>query len=588
MKTNLLLISILGFSGWLQAQDTIRSLIITEASFTTSSAYVELTNSGDSALHLNRFEFGVIHPYDKRIDTTDLNRWFFVGQDDWFMLPDTMLDPGESIVFTGSSLPSGNSDEEDCWYVRYHNTFWSVDTEPLLIRDSIVTDQVGGIFTGPAGQQAPGVKDAAGVPGATRNSILVRKFSIIQGNIDFEKGRGTNAFESEWIVIPLQVHDTSVCRNQFWTLGNHVNAHLGPETLLSNTIAINWTDTTLVIPWGIRRDDPVMKEFTRKPGIAWHYDYSASYNDSAYLSAQTGDVLTLFACGDNAEVIPFRITVSDATADANIVIPKRLVDPVLSFAGQGPLYEVTENVPGMDTIRGDALTANSYAAHIDTLFKYLEGAPAAMWEIVFVDGIEKIFVKNGDLLRVKSESGLVKDYYIKVTGQYINYDAFVTSDIYTVDQVSYNITCNLMQNDSIPVTEFISNLIPSQGASIRVFNSNYLEKTGIVEPGDFIVVTSVDGYNKSYYTIQVFIVNANTADFKSIRIFPIPSQGVLNISGIPERSRITVKDITGRNLIETIANKNTIQISLENKPAGMYFIRISNDTGSVCYKVIVK
>ena len=80
----------------------------------------------------------------------------------------------------------------ECWYVRYH----------LSNGDSIVTDQVGGVFTGADGQQALGAKDVAGIKAATSNSTLVRKFSVKQGNIDFNVARGINAEESEWIAVP--------------------------------------------------------------------------------------------------------------------------------------------------------------------------------------------------------------------------------------------------------------------------------------------------------------------------------------------------------------------------------------------------
>jgi hypothetical protein len=470
MKTKLLLLLILiSFVGWLQAQDTIRSLIISEARFDEAlDAYVELTNMGDSALHLKNFEFGVVHPWDARIDPTDINKWFNVGADSWFMLPDTTLDPGKSIVIAniydfnpkmwqvvpnhwaqsitkpeiwrladiqikqpevpvqptfGDSVSTYSDIGEvwqgrECWYVRYHNTFWSNDPIPILIKDSIVTDQVGGIFIDPDGQQAWGGKNVAGVLGATENSILIRKFSVKHGNIDFENSRGTNASESEWTVIPIEVTDRfEATRDLFWTVGNHVNASLEPETLISDAVSINWIDSTLIVPWGIRRDDSVMHKFSRKPGIAWHFDYSASHVDSAYMSVRTGDVLTVYACGDVASVIPFRLIVSDPTTDASIVIPKRTENSHHSFLGQGAFCEVTDKVPGMDTIRSNILYGISHATSTDTLFKYLEKAPNASWTIIFVDGAAtRTYLKNGDILQVTAEDGNVKEYFIKVSG----------------------------------------------------------------------------------------------------------------------------------------------------------------------------
>jgi hypothetical protein len=200
MKTRLLLfLFLLSFGGCLHAQDTIRSLVISEARFDNAPlAYVELTNMGDSALHLKNFEFGVVHPWDSRIDGSDINKWFNVGANNWFM-----FEPGESIVIFEESMATYSDVGEvwqgrECWYLRYHYAFWSDDPVPVLIKDSIVTDQVGGIFIGPDGQQAWGAKDVAGVLGATENSILVRKFSVKYGNIDFENWKTSNADESEF------------------------------------------------------------------------------------------------------------------------------------------------------------------------------------------------------------------------------------------------------------------------------------------------------------------------------------------------------------------------------------------------------
>lgn len=138
MKTKLWITFVLyAFASWLQAQDSIKNLIISEARFdNTFNAYVELINMSDSALQLSCFEFGVAHPWDSRIDTIVPDERFHVGADCWFMLPDTALDPGESIVFTANNITTfGNTDKvwqgRDCWYVRYHNASWSDDPEPV-------------------------------------------------------------------------------------------------------------------------------------------------------------------------------------------------------------------------------------------------------------------------------------------------------------------------------------------------------------------------------------------------------------------------------------------------------------------------
>src|SRR5664279_1789341 len=244
MRTKILLFfTLFSFGGFLSAQDTIRSLIISEARYDAAhEAYCELTNVGTDSIALKNFEFGVVGAWDTRVSVADLNKWFVNVPNNRFMLPDWKLAPGKSIVIANVydwnpkmwfknpekyiqnitkpemwklvdiqiNLPEaliqptiGDSVSRyynigevwggrDCWYLRYHNSFNQGDT--LMIHDSIVVDQVGGVFDETDGTNVGSSYAVAGIPGATGNSILIRKFSIKKGNIDFATGRGTNAF----------------------------------------------------------------------------------------------------------------------------------------------------------------------------------------------------------------------------------------------------------------------------------------------------------------------------------------------------------------------------------------------------------
>ena len=59
MKLKLLLLGLLFTSGALFAQDTIRSLVITEANLhPAEQAYLELTNMGNEPIQLSKFKLG--------------------------------------------------------------------------------------------------------------------------------------------------------------------------------------------------------------------------------------------------------------------------------------------------------------------------------------------------------------------------------------------------------------------------------------------------------------------------------------------------------------------------------------------------
>lgn len=472
MRSKLLLVLLLFCSGILTGQDTIKTLIITEARMDRGDhTFCEITNMGTEAVNLSNFEFGVVRPW--------ADPWDREGDDRWMMLPDYELAAGESYVIAavGDYQPeqyaidkalfgysprwneyvtkpemweiadlqihqaeSPINDPTDsvtvphayvmtdiwngreCWYIRHF--FTNVDDG--VSQDSATIDQVGGVFDLEGRNDAAGMYDVAGVEGATGNSILVRKFTVKEGNLDFANARGTDLAESEWIPLPLLIGNWEPEAAIFWTLGNHGDYHLADLT--SSTANINYTDSIITVPWGTRNLDSMITEFDRMGGIAWHYDFHGPANrdsatlanlsdedwqimheDSAYVSCRDGDIFTLYACGNTLELIKLTVEVEDPLVSDNLVIPKYAHSDIGDYEGAGVPYEVSEGL-AMDTI-----SEVPFATRTDTLLKYLEKPPLASWEFVFVGDVKTPDVKEGDILRVTAEDGVsIKDYYIKV------------------------------------------------------------------------------------------------------------------------------------------------------------------------------
>jgi hypothetical protein len=444
MKTTLILTLLVCNLIVLRAQDTIRTLIITEARIDAQhGAYLELTNVGADTLDLSNFEVGKISPWEKPYlpnSTTD-----------YTMLPKKKLLPGKSFVLAKISdycthmwalkpdlfdryqskpaflkladmqihvpeaMPPVSQKLDSistaynlfniwggssCFYVRYHFM------HPGNVKDSVVIDQVGGVFDESDGTNMDKAYDVAGVPGATHSCILIRKANVKRGNINFATGRGNNPENSEWIAVPMLKGEWEPTRAVFWTVGNSGDVHL--SSLHSNNMTINWVDSTLTVPWGIRNDDSIMSQFTKLPGIAWHYDYSGNYKDSAFTSVRTGDKLTVYACGNEVEKYTFRIITQPSVSTDTKVIPKKVADKNRHYANSTTFCDVTENL-SMDTIR-----YFPFGTRIDTLMRYLELPDNAAWRITFVDGIERADLKAGDILTVKSADRTnSKDYYIR-------------------------------------------------------------------------------------------------------------------------------------------------------------------------------
>jgi hypothetical protein len=284
----------------------------------------------------------------------------------------------------------------------------------LSATDSVGVDQVNLVFDAGTGNAITTARDVAGVVEATRNHILVRKASITQGNMNWDNARGIDLADSEWLPIPrlmnVNIEDD---RAVFWTVGNHGNNNLDQTTLvpLNADISVNWADSSITIPWGIRNNDHIMNFFERKPGIAWHYDFSPNREDSAYNSARTGDILTVYAVGNDLDKAEFDLIVQAPKTTDNLVIPKNQMNLETGAynAVRGNPFEVTMDIPEMDTIY-----SISFGTSVDTLFKYLEKPENASWEIVFINGEVRASLKTGDILKVTAESGAVKNYFLKL------------------------------------------------------------------------------------------------------------------------------------------------------------------------------
>lgn len=462
MKLRLLLFMFLMSGGFLYAQEVINTLIISEVNmYRADASYVELTNVGTKAVDLQNFELGRISPWDNPFPWTAENE--FGGQ--FIRLPKKLLQPGESYVIaavldfmekmhridpdhygrrvtqkemwdladlklhaaepTGTELDSITPGWQvmeawggrDCFYLEQH----------LSDGDSVVVDQVGGVFDNADGRNDDKAYDVAGVTGATGNSILVRKFNVKKGNLNFADARGIDVEDSEWIPIPLPFNDMHPNRAPYWTVGNHGDYNLDANRLVSDKVQVDIANKKINAAWGTRNFDEFMHAFEQKPGIGWQYNLSLAREDSAYASARTGDKITIYVAGNDADIVTFDITVAPPTAGANLVIPKYNTNANGFYSknvalGLFDVFEVTVDAHVMDSITYDFFGIG-YATRVDTLFKFLEKAPKASWEIVWVDGTPRNDVKNGDILKVTAENGNVKEYYIKVNSLRYNHNA---------------------------------------------------------------------------------------------------------------------------------------------------------------------
>ncbi len=459
----------------LSAQDTkltqpYEQLIISELRLDIQdAAYMEVTNVGDSVLNLSDFWFlnmrfanpprqpDIILDAENKIDTI---RWPNMLDEPTYVSrgPDSLLNPGESFVLSmvfdrGWNGPDftdvrhnlcvfeksdwyihqadGPHEEDiqrtfypeyevydfdsitpnrDLLWVGYNSTMALMhvyyDTEGN-VKDSVTVD-VANLVLDENNEKLPETVPVAGVEDAVRTHILVRKSDVTEGNLDWNDSRGISPDDSEWITIPNFGLD-NMCYN---TIGNHDNYTLSPT---SDVLDFDMGNGVITVPWSTQKGDSIITDMESIEGVAWQYDENPADFGEEHTIAQDGDTLVLYACGDEVEMMEFDIQVEAPATDMAEVFPRRflseITDEGVPVFGGTPYY-VTEGDPDIDTI-GDV----PFAARVDTLYKYLEKAPDATWEIDFVDGEERVDLKAGDILKVTAEdNSTVKEYYIDVQG----------------------------------------------------------------------------------------------------------------------------------------------------------------------------
>ncbi|HSH19884.1 MAG TPA: hypothetical protein VLA03_05505, partial [Draconibacterium sp.] len=515
MKLKFLLLFI-GISSMLWAQEPYRNLVITEARMINgeyNGIYFEITNMGNSDIDLSQIKFANIGPQGQPVLDVWNDPWI-PAIDRYFYLPESVtkiLKPGESYVMTQafdfvermtkmryegfgygwpqkrdiyeySDFLAHRAEKNDIELVLYPNIKDSTTVNQDSLNnygptigfthlpqigfyiedhfaegDSAVIDQVGNMFDNGSGENSSTSWDVAGVAEATTKALLVRKYSIKQGNLDFFNARGVGEDDSEWMAVTFP-EGTDNWRDTWWSVHNHGAYVLDANTLepKSDEIKVDFAEKTLTVPWGIRRLDDIMHNMKRKPGVAWIYELNESVEDSLLRSAQTGDKLTVYVFGENLSKATFDIIVKAPADNINIVVPvdhKNLDEgPITENAQHGKLGwpRVTNHESGIDTITGGGYGL-PYSLRVDSLFKYLEKPANASWEIVSSDGNKRADLNTGDKLRVTAQNGDVKEYFIETQGYVPNHNANLASitwpdiSISEIDQIIYG-----WKGDTIP------------------------------------------------------------------------------------------------------------------------------------------
>jgi hypothetical protein len=291
----------------------------------------------------------------------------------------------------------------------------TTDTIPPFYQTNwVLVDNINGDRDPVSNNIGLGVADVAGFFEATGQAVLVRKHTVTKGTLEGEwtAAASDDITTSEW--IPIKHDDQNLGGKVFKTAGNHGNFTM--DVTAGEGVSIDLANGTLEVPWGALRGERIIdKELLLGDGMAWTYrnyseegDSLLDINDLSFNQvAMPGDVVTLYACGDNLETAELTISYADPAQNSVKVYPTYKKNELGEWA---EYYYVTDDEPTIDTI-GNV----PFATRIDTLIKYMDIAPNSTWEVVPVNGEEHVDLLYGDKLKVTGADGSsTKEYFIDV------------------------------------------------------------------------------------------------------------------------------------------------------------------------------
>ena len=183
----------------------------------SNNKYLEIYNGSSETINLNNYQlincrngcdsWEHFHPFneDTALNATDV--WVFCAVDaNDFIRAECNQTIANNSIFNG----------DDVWAIQEINT-------------STILDKIGEIGDDPGSGW-----NVAGTSNATKDHTLVRKESVLSGNIDWAASAGINTNNSEWIVLE---------KDDFTNLGSHTCNACGESTSTCNdSSACNFGD----------------------------------------------------------------------------------------------------------------------------------------------------------------------------------------------------------------------------------------------------------------------------------------------------------------------------------------------------------
>jgi len=109
--------------------------------------------------------------------------------------------------------------------------------------------------------------------------------------------------------------------------------------------------------------------------------------------------------------------------------------------------------------------------------------------------------------------------------------------------------------------------------------------TGLTIGTYFVTITDGNGCNL-VASANATLVGVEEVSFEDIKVYPNPTQGVLNLEQVPADATIRLVDIYGRVVRNWMAVSGTQTLDISTEPEGMYFIQIEHNRQQHSFKIL--
>jgi hypothetical protein len=298
----------------------------------------------------------------------------------------------------------------------------------------------------------------------------------------------------------------------------------------------------------------------------------------------------------NGAYVPFTMLNFDTVYVSVTVNPEIFLDVVAEDGITRIVYQLQPNTSANDAfILSDMYTVSQLenlislvprGTNFQAFLSNIIPSLGATLKLVDKMGFERLQgnIREDDKVVVTSANGLTTRVYFiaflpTTSIPIVGIPPYVLSDAYTVDQVNSKISAGIATlTAQTLLSEFLSYITPSMGATVTIIDKNGNEKsTGDLDDGDKLKVISADGKLSVMYSLDLDLTALDkiTAG-RSIEIWPNPVNGMLNVGGLKAGDRIRIYSASGSLISEQITQGNIQRISTDQLPSGMFMIEVSN------------